>query len=232
VEDRGPVFDPLTEAEVRRVNMIVYVNYGEPNARIIHGSDHDLEDIRTAEHNRFVEQRIKEFAGGVGELVEAWERRQLERIKASLREYYVTKDEAAKREFEAANAVYPFLFSRAWREIKDERARPPEAQPAAAPAPAASAAEAEVQYPLDAELRDRVMDIERLIRDLERDLDRLRERGSADDILQQTCNKLVNRAREVLTGKAGPEFTARRLDSTRAGLVTTWRQIKSRLKAG
>src|SRR5215510_5423860 len=41
IEDLGPVVDRVSEAEVRRVNVIVYANYGEPNARIIHGHDHD-----------------------------------------------------------------------------------------------------------------------------------------------------------------------------------------------
>ena len=49
IEDRGPVADPVLEREVRRVNVIVYANYGEPNARIIYGRDHDFEDIRSQE---------------------------------------------------------------------------------------------------------------------------------------------------------------------------------------
>ena len=62
VEDRGPVLDRVSEMEVRRVNMIVYANYGEPNARIIHGRDHDVPDVRTAAHNAFVSGRIQELA--------------------------------------------------------------------------------------------------------------------------------------------------------------------------
>ena len=38
IEDRGPLVDRVTETPVRRVNVIVYANYGEPNARIVHGS--------------------------------------------------------------------------------------------------------------------------------------------------------------------------------------------------
>src|SRR5574341_1618683 len=53
IEDRGPVLDRLTDKEVRRVNLIVYANYGEANARIIHGQDYDFPDVRTPEHNQF-----------------------------------------------------------------------------------------------------------------------------------------------------------------------------------
>ena len=52
IEDRGPLLDAASEQWVRRVNVIVYANYGEPNARIIHGRDHDFPDVRTQEHNR------------------------------------------------------------------------------------------------------------------------------------------------------------------------------------
>jgi hypothetical protein len=227
IEDRGPVIDPVTESEVRRVNVIVYVNYGEPNARIIHGRDHDFPDLRTAEHNRFVAEQIQVLAGRLGGVVDGWEARQVERIQGLLRQYYTSKQEAAKREIEDANRLYPFLFSKAWRQLKEERTRQAEAPPAAPP----PAIPVEVQYPLDQELRDRVVGIERLIHDLEADLEKLKQRGSADDILLQTCRKLVTRARDILTGNAPAEFTVRRLDSTRGSLITTWRQIKSRLRA-
>jgi hypothetical protein len=91
-------------------------------------------------------------------------------------------------------------------------------------------APAEVHYPLDPELRDRVIEIERLIIELGRDLQRLRVQGGADDILLQTCRKLVTRAKESLTGRDSAEFTHRRLDMTRNSLQQTWRQIRSRLR--
>jgi len=62
------------------------------------------------------------------------------------------------------------------------------------------------------------------------DLKRLKAVGQADDILLQTCRKLVTRAKESLSGREASEFTARRLEMTRNSLMTTWRQIKSRLK--
>ncbi len=88
----------------------------------------------------------------------------------------------------------------------------------------------DVLYPLDAALRERVIDIERLIHEIRGDLERLKVAGKADDILIQTCRKLTLRAREALDGPQASEFTARRLDMTRNSLTTTWRQIQGRFK--
>jgi hypothetical protein len=171
IEDRGPIHDRGAEVEVRRVNVIVYANYGEPNARIVYGRDHDFPDVRTHEYNRFVEQKIQDLASEARLIIEEKEQRQVFRIKCLVREYYLTRNEARKKEFEEANALYPFLFSRAFRELKQERglgaalsgeahALPPpaEAEPEAPPT--------DVVYPLDAELRERVLDIERIIIEL------------------------------------------------------------------
>src|SRR5262245_41430789 len=92
IEDRGPVIDPVLETEVRRVNVIVYANYGEPNARIIHGRDHDFPDLRTHEQNRVVEQRIKALALDARAVIEEAEDRQVRRIKALVAEYHRTRD--------------------------------------------------------------------------------------------------------------------------------------------
>ena len=255
VEDRGPVLDRLTEKEVRRVNVIVYANYGEANARIVYGHDHDYADVRTHEHNQFVQQRIQEIAHEARAIIEDREQRQVFRIKCLIRDYYRTKDESTKREFEDANGLFPFLFSRAWRELKSQRAvsadaptplpdlavrtlpagtaPPPELHvPAAEPAGLDDVEQppAEVHYRLDPELRDRVIEIERLIIEVGKDLLRLRMQGGADDILLQTCRKLVTRAKESLSGRDSSEFTARRLDMTRNSLQQTWRQIRSRLR--
>lgn len=256
VEDRGPVLDRLTEKEVRRVNVIVYANYGEANARIVYGHDHDYPDVRTHEHNRFVQNRIQEIAQEARGIIEEREQRQVFRIKCLIRDYYRTKDESTKREFEDANGLFPFLFSRAWRELKSQRGVSPDAPtpipeeavrtlpsgvPAALPRPPAPSGDvitlddleqppAEVHYPLDPELRDRVIEIERLIIEVGKDLQRLRIQGGADDILLQTCRKLVTRAKESLSGRDSSEFTSRRLDMTRNSLQQTWRQIRSRLR--
>jgi len=231
IEDRGPILDRVLEREVRRVNVIVYANYGEPNARIVHGRDHDFPDLRTHDHNRFITQKIQELAEGARLVVEEKEQRQVTRIKAAIREYYLTKDERAKSEFEEANTLYPFLFSRAWKELKLERERTAAIAAAATPSePTLEAAPVDVIYPLDAELRERVLEIERIIADLGRDVEELKARGSADDILLQTCRKLVTRAQEGLSESAANDFSARRLDMMRNSLATTWRQVRSRLK--
>jgi len=235
IEDRGPVLDRVTETEVRRVNVIVYANYGEPNARIVHGRDHDFPDVRTQEYNRILEQRIQELASEARRIIEEKEQRQVFRIKCLIREYYLTKNEDRKREFEEANAVYPFLFSRAFRELKQERALLESAEAAAPrlspdPEPQPEAPPTDVLYPLDAELRERVMDIERIIIELGQDLQKLKARGESNDILLQTCRRLVTRAKESLTGRDVSEFNARRLEVTRNSLLTTWRQVRSLLK--
>jgi len=247
IEDRGPVLDRALEVEVRRVNVIIYANYGEPNARIVYGRDHDFADVRTADHNRLIEEKVKELALSARGVIEERERREVRRIKDLLREYYLTKDDEAKRQFETANTQFPFLFSRAWMELKNERGAMP-AQPAAplaapsAPAPPTVPASApdevevvellpeEVLYPLDAELRQKVLEIERLIAALGKDLRELKEKGKTDDILLQTCRKLVSRAKDSITGREASDFNLRRLDMTANSLTTTWRQIKSRLR--
>jgi hypothetical protein len=245
IEDRGPVIDRISELPRRRVNLIVYANYGEPNARIVHGHDHDFDDIRSHEHNRFIEQQIQQLVAEARTVIEEKEQRLVMRVKAAIREYYYTKNEAAKKEFEEANGAYPFLFSRAWRELKDERARfvaaeaEPEAPVGIAEAPRGLRPDEEagavvepldVVYPLDAELREDVLEIERMIEELVADLEVLKGKGSADDILVQTCKKLVTRARESLQASTPSEFSARRLESTRSALATTWRQVRSRLR--
>ncbi len=225
VEDRGPVVDMVSEQEVRRVNVIVYANYGEANARIIHGCDQDFPDVRTHDHNRFVAQKVQELAEGARRVIDEKEQRLVMRIKCLIREYYYTKDEAAKREFEQANALYPFLFSRAWAELKQEQVRAGEK-----PGPAAEESPPETVYPLDPELRERVLEIERVVRGLGEDVEHLRTRGLADDILLQTCRKLVGRAQDCLCGRAATDFTVRRLEMIRNSLTTTWKQVRSRLK--
>jgi hypothetical protein len=235
IEDRGPVVDPVIETEVRRVNVIVYANYGEPNARIIHGRDHDFPDLRTHEHNRLIEQRIQALAADARRVIEEAEARLIRRIKALISDYHRTRDEAAKKEFEEANATFPFLFSRAWSELRQERARPAAGGPAASPPAARERAEPiepipeDIVYPLDPTLREQVLEIERMLEELSRDLESLRAHGRADDILVQTCRKMAARAEETLRRQDGTGFNARRLEMTRSSLLTTWRQVRTRL---
>jgi hypothetical protein len=239
IEDRGPVADPVLARQVRRVNVIVYANYGEPNARIIFGRDYDFEDVRSQAHNRFIEGRIAQLSQEAREVVEQQETRRVERVKATIREYHRTKADEAKKALEEANAFFPFVFSRAWMELKQEKGRgaapaEPVGEPKALdPSPAATGEELappEMIYPLDPALRERVLEIERMLDELHRDLERLRERGSADDILLQTCRKLITRARESITSREVTDFNTKRLEMTRNSLATTWRQVQSRLR--
>jgi hypothetical protein len=227
IEDLGPVFDDAKGAWVRRVNVIAYANYGEPNARIVHGRDHDFPDRRTQEHNRFIERRIQELAADVRHLLEEKESRQVDRMKAVLQYYYESRDEVLKREIEEVNGLYPFVFARAWQELKVERARAATGLPAATPEPEID----ETIYPLDSQQRALVLEIERVREELERDLATLKVRGAADDILLATCAKILFRAHESLTqrGERGSDFAARRLEMTKNSLVTTYRQVRARL---
>jgi len=221
VEDRGPVFDDATEKWVRRVNVIAYANYGEPTARIVYGKDHDFPDVRTHEHNRAVAQRIQDLAGEVRRVLEEKEERQVGRIKQLLERYYRNRDERLKREIEDANVLFPFVFARAFQELKAERPTPTEV-PAAEPE--------ETVYPLDPAQREIVLEIERVAEELQRDLAALKARGAADDILQATCAKLLARAKDSLTRKdRSSEFATRYLDMTRNSLVTACRQVRARV---
>jgi hypothetical protein len=237
IEDRGPVFDDATEAWVRRVNVIAYANYGEPTARIVYGKDHDFPDVRTHEHNRVVAQRIQELAAEARGILEEREERQVGRIKVLLERYYRSRDERVKREIEEANGLYPFVFARAFQELKADR---PPVLDAPAPAEAAvveelphPAVDAETVYPLEDSRRELVLEIERVAGELQHDLAVLKERGAADDILQATCAKLLARAKESLARRdTSADFAARHLEMTRNSLVTAYRQVRARFTRG
>lgn len=224
VEDRGPVFDDASESWVRRVNTIVYANYGEPTAHIVHGRDEDLPDVRTQLHNRFVERKIQESAAEARSLLERREERLATRVKALLLRYYQSRDETAKAEFDAANRLYPFVFARAWQDLKDERAR-------AAASPPEPVEMEETVYPLDPTERKLVLEIERVRDDLRDDLARLKAAGEADDILVATCSKILDRARSCLTQRqeTDSQLSGRRLEMTRKSLIMTYRQVHARV---
>jgi len=233
VEDRGPVFDEATEEWVRRVNVIAYANYGEPTARIVYGKDHDLPDVRTHENNRMVAQRLQELAAEVRGILEEKERRHIARVKSLLERYYRTRDDAAKREFEESNRLFPLVFARAYQELKSDKALAVELAAAGPPAGESAGPPPEtdeVVYPLDETQRELVLDIERVSDELQRDLADLKARGAADDILQATCAKLLARAKDSLTRRdSSADFAARYLDMTRNSLVTAYRQVRARL---
>lgn len=225
IEDRGAVIDRLTGRHVRRLNVLVYANYGDPGARIIHACDHDYPDIRTREHDEFIALEVHEQAISARLLIEERERRKIDRIKRQIRQYHLTKSEAIKREFVDTNAVYPFLFSRAWRELKDERAAAAASAPAGPQAPFSDA-----RYPREADLRERVMEIERVIISIGQDMARLRASGRADEELAQACGKEVGQARALLAARHAPQFNPRRLELLRNSLLTAWRRVHARLE--
>ena len=83
---------------------------------------------------------------------------------------------------------------------------------------------------MDEEQRRTVVEIERMIRDIQNDIDNLKELGSADDIILQTFRKLVSRANDCVSERLPSEFNMRRLELTRDALMMTWRQVKWRLE--
>jgi hypothetical protein len=234
IEDLGPVLDRPSAREVRRVNVIVYANYGEPNAQIVHGRDHDYPDIRSHAHNTFIKSRIADLAAEARRVIEDAEQKQVMRIKCLIREYYLTKSESVKKEFEEANIVFPFLFSRAFLELRMERATAPSStaggsSPAAIPELEIPSAE-EARSAADI-VKELAGQIQQIMGDIDDGLQRLKAAGKSDDILVQTCRKLMARAAETLQDPEASGFTVRRLEMTRNSLSTTLRQVASRLKA-
>jgi hypothetical protein len=234
IEDRGPVMDRVSNRELRRVNVIVYANYGEQNAQIVHGRDHDYPDIRSHAHNTFIKSRIADLAAEARRVIEEAEQKQVMRIKCLIREYYITKSEAVKKEFEEANEVFPFLFSRAFLELRMERASATVSTPAvasAAPVPDLEALPLEEARSAADIVKELAAQIQQIMSDIDDGLLRLKAAGKSDDILVQTCRKLIARAQETLNDPEASGFTVRRLEMTRNSLSTTLRQVASRLKA-
>ena len=234
IEDLGPVMDRVSNRELRRVNVIVYANYGEQNAQIVHGRDHDYPDIRSHAHNTFIKSRIADLAAEARRVIEEAEQKQVMRIKCLIREYYITKSEAVKKEFEEANEVFPFLFSRAFLELRMERASASVSTPAAAsaaPVPDLEALPLEEARSAADIVKELAAQIQQIMSDIDDGLQRLKAAGKSDDILVQTCRKLIARAQETLNDPEASGFTVRRLEMTRNSLSTTLRQVASRLKA-
>jgi len=224
IEDRGPVTDRLTGQLVRRVNVVVHANYREPNARIIHGCDHDYPDIRTREHNDFIGRELHEQVAAARTLIEERERRKIDRLKRRIREYHATRSEETKREFEETNALYPFVFARAWQELRRERDQPPAAVPGNAKGVFSGA-----RYPADDDLRERVLEIERIIIGIGQDMARVRADRGPDEVLLRSCGKTVAQARAVLSGENESLLDPRRLFLIRNSLLTAWRRVHARL---
>ena len=77
-------------------------------------------------------------------------------------------------------------------------------------------------YPMDEAQRLTMLEIERMICDIQCDMQKVRELGIADDIILQTFRKLVGRSNEIVSGRLPSEFNMRRLELTRDALMMTW----------
>jgi hypothetical protein len=234
IEDLGPVKDRVSGTEVRRLNMILYANYGTPRARIVYGRDHDLTDVRTVEYNLVVKMRMQELLSAARYTIESHEERQLLLIRTVIRERTSMGNDAARQAFEEYRALYPFLAARALSEAREEERSGIQAA-SAAPEPSAvldpkPGPLQTVVYPLDDEMRRLVFDIENVIVRLGHDFLYLKASGKADDVLFQACKRLVTRARRAISGREASDFNVRRLEMTLDGLVKVWMTgVRSRL---
>lgn len=234
IEDLGPVKDRVSGTEVRRLNMILYANYGTPRARIVYGRDHDLPDVRTVEYNLTVQQKMQELLGAARHTIESHEERQLLLIRTVIRERARMGSETARQAFDEYRSLYPFLAARALSEAREEERT---GMQAAATAPAVSSsldahgrALETVAYPLDDEMRRLVLDIENVIVRLGHDFLYLKASGKTDDVLFQACKGLVTRARRAISGREASDYNVRRLEMTLDGLVKIWMTgVRSRL---
>jgi hypothetical protein len=100
IEDYGPVTDRVSSAPVRRLNMILYANYGTSRARIVYGRDHDLADVRTHEYNGVVQQSMQDLVAAARQTIESHEERQLHLIRAVIRERARLGTESARKTLE------------------------------------------------------------------------------------------------------------------------------------
>lgn len=248
VEDYGPVVDRGSEQEVRRVNVIVYAMYGTPSARIVFGRDFDYPDVRTHDYNRTIKEQMHELVAQAQAETEQMEQRELTCMRAWMAGRNGEDDATLREEFREFAELYPAVFKRVLAERKagaktatavaapvkpEAPVAPPPAParaPAAAPVPPPTPAAGDVLYPLDAERRRRVIEIEGVIARLDQDFRRLKSHGLADDLLQQRCRKLIEHARECISSHHTGTTDLRILDIALDNLGKTWRQIRSLLQ--
>jgi hypothetical protein len=235
IEDYGPMVDRGSDEAVRRLNVIVYANYGTPGARIIFGKDFDYPDVRTSEYNQVIKDQMNQLVSQAQAVVEQMEQRELALIRTSLANRGHLPSDDLRKEFKECAELYPALFRRALGELKAQAASAPPVPEVVPPAPPADQGPRadDIVYPLEPELRRRVIEIEGLIVKLGQDFMRLKAYGLADDILLQRCRKLVDQARGSISRSGGHntgDLQARMLDMTIDNLAKTWRQIRSQLK--
>jgi hypothetical protein len=220
VEDYGPVVDRVSEQGVRRVNVIVYANYGTPAARIVFGRDYDYPDVRTRDYNQTIKDQMHELVAQAQAEAEEMEQRELTCMRAWFAGREQDSDQVLAEEFREFAELYPSVFKRALGELRAGR------MPKVAPTPVPAA----TVYPMDAERRRRVIEIEGVIARLGDDLLTVTAQGGADDLLTQRASKLVDKARETLAGRHTGDIDLRLLDLTLDNLAKVWRQVRSRLK--
>lgn len=240
IEDLGPVVDRSSEQEVRRVNVIVYAGYGTPSARIVFGRDFDYPDVRSQEYNATIKEQMSELAAQAQAEVEQAEQRELTCMRAWFAGRGGEDEAALREEFREFAELYPAVFKRAMAELRSGKLKAAPASPAAPPAapdvPAAPApvapptpAPADITYPLDAERRRRVIEIEGLVAKLVEDLAHLKAQGRADDLLLQRSRKLLEKAQETIGNRHTGDVDLRLLDITLDNLAKTWRQVRTLL---
>jgi hypothetical protein len=178
--------------------------------------------------------KMQELLEAARHTIETHEERQLLLVRTIIRERATMGSEAARQAFEEFRELYPFLASRALNEAREEERRGLQAAPAV-PTPAEGLdphghALETVTYPLDAEMRRLVLDIENVIVRLGHDFLYLKAAGKTDDVLFQACKRLVTRARRAISGQEASDYNVRRLEMTLDGLVKVWMTgVRSRL---
>jgi hypothetical protein len=220
VEDYGPVIDRTSGQAVRRVNVIVYANYGTPAARIVFGRDFDYPDVRTAPYNAVMQEQMAQIAVQAQALVEQQEHDQIALLRAALADRRHLSDEDIERDLADAARMNPALFRFALGEL---RAQNPWL-PGIRVTPAENRAG-------DDDLPARLVEIEILIARLSEDTRVLEASGRGDPTLLKRCRTLLVEARDCLSKRRASELQTLVLDITFDDLQTTWRQVRSHLDA-
>jgi hypothetical protein len=231
IEDYGPVVDRTSEQEVRRLNVIVYAGYGTPKARIVFGRNFDYPDVRTREYNETIKDTMGELVVQAQAELEQMEQRELACLRVWFTGRGASSDDELREEFQEFHELYPTLWKRALGELRSG-AIPiaPPVRVAAKVEPPPPAAPADIAYPMDAERRRRVIEIEGVIATLGQDLGRLKAEGGAYDLLLQRADRLVSKARETLGARhSSGDVDLRLLDITLDNLGKLSRQVRSLL---
>jgi len=210
-------------------------NYGEQNAHIVHGRDHDYPDIRSHAHNTFIKSRIADLAAEARRVIEEAEQKQVMRIKCLIREYYITKSEAVKRSSKSEHGSSP-SSSRARSRAENGTCRRasvapmlaptiPTIRPSRRPSPS-STRRVGRGHPQRAHDGNRAH--------------RQRDRGGRPDPQgrgqggrhpRPDLPQARARAQETLAERSAPASPCARLEMTRNSLTTTWRQVRAGSRA-